>query len=61
MHPYTCTCGMDLIPTTNGWICDKCEYTQDWCLHGCLEAGKELSDPESEYNKIIKVYLGDAS
>jgi hypothetical protein len=32
-HPYTCGndhCRSDLIATTNGWICDNCNYTQDW-------------------------------
>lgn len=31
MHEYTCECGKILIPTTNGWICSECDYTQDWC------------------------------
>ncbi len=31
LHPYTCGngCG-DLIPTEEGWVCLKCEYTQNW-------------------------------
>jgi hypothetical protein len=45
MHPYTCgnrgskrhreilgDRGV-LIPTTKGWICPFCDYTQDWA-HG---------------------------
>ena len=32
-HPYTC--GFDsthrvLVATPNGWICEDCEFTQDW-------------------------------
>ncbi len=30
MHPYTCECGENLIPTQEGWICGHCNYTQDW-------------------------------
>jgi hypothetical protein len=34
MHPFTCGVGGHdhgvLTPTIEGWICDKCEYTQDW-------------------------------
>ena len=29
-HPFTCECREDLIATVNGWICSKCNYTQDW-------------------------------
>lgn len=33
-HPYTCECGEELTPTTNGWYCEvnDCDYCQDWCL-----------------------------
>lgn len=32
MHPYTCGNCSDtpLIPTKDGWICKKCDYTQNW-------------------------------
>ena len=40
MHPFTCGNRDDhpeiagdhgiLIPTTRGWICPICDYTQDW-------------------------------
>ena len=33
IHPYTCgdeKCRAILIATTDGWICSKCNYTQDW-------------------------------
>ena len=33
LHPYTCDCGENLIPTEEGWVCDKCSYTQYWA-HG---------------------------
>lgn len=39
MHPYTCVCGEDLIPTSEGWICNKCDYTQDWA-HGADVSGE---------------------
>ena len=31
-HPFTCVCGdhINLIATTDGWVCEKCAYTQDW-------------------------------
>jgi hypothetical protein len=41
-HPYTCINRSDgnhhnnghdlgcLVPTTDGWICPDCDYTQDW-------------------------------
>lgn len=30
-HPFTCPCGAgSLTATENGWICDSCDYTQDW-------------------------------
>ena len=34
-HTHEWTCGEDrcraaLIPTTDGWVCPVCEYTQDW-------------------------------
>ena len=32
MHPYTCECGKDLIPTDNGWVCEGCNYRQNWAL-----------------------------
>lgn len=46
-HPFTCPNrgdgnhfenGIDLgglIPTVRGWICQSCEYTQDWA-HGFM-------------------------
>jgi hypothetical protein len=32
-HPFTCVCGghRSLIATKDGWICNKCAYTQKWC------------------------------
>lgn len=32
-HPFTCGrdgCRRPLRPTSNGWICDRCEYAQTW-------------------------------
>lgn len=30
-HEFTCPrCGSTLIPRTNGWICWRDDYTQDW-------------------------------
>jgi hypothetical protein len=35
MHPFTCGNGGhshgELRATINGWVCDKCDYVQDWC------------------------------
>lgn len=33
MHPFTCpdhSQRSDLVPTVRGWICQFCDYTQDW-------------------------------
>ena len=33
MHPYTCGTDSrhgDLVPTTRGWVCPRCDYVQDW-------------------------------
>ena len=47
-HPFTCpNRGIDhdpyglsdlgaLIPTLNGWICQYCDYTQDWAYEFML-------------------------
>lgn len=33
LHPYTCENGHgNLIPTTEGWICHECTYTQIWAF-----------------------------
>ncbi len=37
MHPYTCECGENLIPTEEGWICDECSYTQNWAHDSDLD------------------------
>ena len=33
MHGYTCKFSAHglLIPTESGWVCQHCDYTQDWC------------------------------
>lgn len=46
MHPFTCANRDDhpviagdkgvLVPTTRGWICPICDYTQDWA-HGFMK------------------------
>jgi hypothetical protein len=48
MHPFTCGNRADhpviagdhdvLVPTTRGWICPICDYTQDWA-HGFIKSG----------------------
>jgi hypothetical protein len=42
VHPYTCAngCG-DLIATTSGWKCCRCNYTQTWALEGSLTFVKD--------------------
>jgi hypothetical protein len=35
VHPFTCgglndTCRWNLTATPGGWICERCDYTQDW-------------------------------
>lgn len=29
-HPFTCECRANLIATEKGWICNCCNYTQNW-------------------------------
>jgi hypothetical protein len=32
-HPFTCgsaDCREVLVATVDGWVCPKCDYTQDW-------------------------------
>ena len=37
-HPYTCgNCREILIATKDGWICNKCDYKQNWCLGSTIE------------------------
>ena len=31
VHPYTCTEGRPLTPTSEGWLCIRCGYRQTWC------------------------------
>lgn len=31
LHPYTCLCGKNLIPTNNGFVCVVCGRNQNWC------------------------------
>jgi hypothetical protein len=31
LHTYTCECGHQLIPSKDGWYCEECTYTQNWC------------------------------
>jgi hypothetical protein len=30
VHPFTCPNGHVLRATDDGWVCDGCDYTQDW-------------------------------
>lgn len=51
VHPFTCANRGDgnhrnaygdlgaLIPTTRGWICPFCDYTQDWA-HAVMKSRK---------------------
>lgn len=48
LHPYTCTCGETLTPTTNGWTCPGCDYTQLWDYE-CDAEG------ETEQKRIISM------
>ena len=56
-HPYTC--GKDsshgnLIPTTDGWICPDCNYTQNWYLAEPCGSFTELTAaPKRKRLKII--------
>jgi len=29
-HPFTCSCGKNLVPTSAGWVCSDDTYIQDW-------------------------------
>jgi glutaredoxin len=53
-HPFTCPNRSDgnhryvfgdvgaLVPTTRGWICPFCDYTQNWAHSAMLEGGLDL-------------------
>jgi hypothetical protein len=50
MHPFTCSGGHgNLIATKDGWICEKCDYTQDWAHAMMLEAA-DWPHPLDELN-----------
>jgi len=36
-HPFTCICGESLTPYNDGWHCDYCCHTQNWCHDFMLE------------------------
>ncbi|MEK6886810.1 MAG: hypothetical protein AABW88_03180, partial [Nanoarchaeota archaeon] len=69
VHEFTCGndhCKTALIPTTRGWICSYCDYTQNWAHDHCkngsiISAMKEMAhdEPSSETTalKIILSYL----
>ena len=49
-HPYTCNnygCRKDLIPTTNGWVCE-CGETQDWFYPFTIAPGLPWMRAEEE-------------
>ena len=52
VHPFTCKCGENLIATENGWICDKCDYTQDWA-HDFM-ADKKFIESMDIWGKLKK-------
>lgn len=42
MHPFTCgndQCRCDLTATNAGWVCPRCDYTQDWA-HDFMASGE---------------------
>jgi hypothetical protein len=57
MHPFTCVNrndgkhfdnGVDkgaLVPTVRGWICQSCDYTQDWAHSFMLDGSAVASSP----------------
>ena len=32
----------ELFPTRNGWVCQTCDYKQNWCMGGMTELAKEI-------------------
>jgi hypothetical protein len=42
-HPFTCPNDSDqiLVATKDGWVCEKCNYTQDWAHGFMTEENKE--------------------
>lgn len=57
VHPFTCANrgdgkhsllnGYKLVPTTRGWICRECDYTQNWA-HMCCDTSP-LSRDQVKY------------
>lgn len=62
MHPFTCANRSNpahlyldgdvgiLIPTVRGWICQCCDYTQDWA-HDFMFDNRMLTDFEDSLNR----------
>jgi hypothetical protein len=52
VHPFTCKCGANLVATEAGWICNECDYTQDWAhdfmMDGSMLPGGSSSSWEAE-------------
>ena len=44
MHPFTCVCSGSppLVATEEGWICNQCDYTQDWAHDFMIEEQKKI-------------------
>lgn len=52
-HPFTCCSAVNpdncrdkfgfdaaLVATENGWVCETCDYTQDWAHSRMVELGR---------------------
>lgn len=63
-HPFTCgnmSCREILAATNNGWVCPKCDYTQNWAHEFMLEKHATIFDMISEKieNPLVDNLEGD--
>ncbi len=58
VHPYTCggdSCRDILVPTTDGWTCPSCDYTQDWAH--AMSADSQFNDNTEKIEELMSEAL----
>lgn len=71
MHPFTCANRGDhpeiagdkgiLVPTTRGWICPICDYTQDWA-HDFMKVKPEpIANSAAAATELFSTERGEAN
>lgn len=60
LHEYTCECGHQLIPSKDGWFCEECPYTQNWC-HALDVKMPKMTEKNAEGQDAPSIELLDQS